>query len=409
MGDCTSLYIHIPYCKSKCFYCDFFSQPAQSVPDEYAEALCRQIAFFKTTGTIKELSTVYFGGGTPSLLSQQQVKKIFSEIAPLLRGNCEITFECNPESLTEDFLECLVSVGVNRVSIGVQSLNDNALHCVHRLSKRADCLKVLALLSSHGTNFSVDLIAGLPQQSEQEFIQSLQDVVSFNPHHISLYALTIEENTPLYKKISQGKIICSPEDIDGQWLIGQKLLEDAGYLQYEVSNFAQKGYESRHNRAYWNQESYIGAGAGATGTLYQSENGVLQEGVRFTNTNSIDRYIEYWKNSDFSEMTPSKEPITRIDFKAMPGETETLSSEVLAFEYFMLGLRKTDGICVEEYENRFKRKFPKEVFEKGVKQRIVIKNNTYSENILNGVQKTHYAMSEKGLLFLNSFLEELLP
>lgn len=409
MGDCTSLYVHIPYCKSKCFYCDFFSQPAQTVPYEYTDALCRQISFFKTAGIIKELATVYFGGGTPSLLSQQQVKKIFSEITPLLKQHCEITFECNPESLTEEFLEYLVSVGVNRVSVGVQALNDTALHCVHRLSKRADCLKALNLLSSHGANFSVDLIAGLPQQSEQEFIQSLQEVVSFNPHHISLYALSIEENTPLHKKISQGKIICSSEDIDSQWLIGQKLLEDAGYLQYEVSNFAKKGFESRHNSAYWNQESYIGAGAGATGTLYHSKNGVLQEGVRFTNTNSIARYIEYWKNCNFSEIAPSEGGSSWVDFKAMPGEAEKLSIEVLAFEYFMLGLRKTDGICVEEYENRFKKVFPKEVFEKGLKQKIITKYHTYSENMLNSIQKTRYAMSEKGLLFLNSFLEELLP
>ena len=186
MLPAKSLYIHIPFCRSKCAYCDFFSIPSSCVPDLYVESLISEFRFHVQQGSIQKLETVYIGGGTPSLLSSLQIKRILDEIIPYCCDSAEITMEANPDSLTCNFLSQVIDFGVNRISLGVQSLDDKTLSIIGRRSDSAGCKKALKLLSDKGINFSADMISGLPEQSNEIFIEGLKDLISFNPNHISL-------------------------------------------------------------------------------------------------------------------------------------------------------------------------------------------------------------------------------
>lgn len=329
---CRSLYIHIPFCRSKCAYCDFFSIPWGKVPDGYVDALLSEIRFHRECMHTGPLETVYFGGGTPGLLSFRQLERIMAQILPQCVPGAEITLEVNPENVTAELLRCAAGSGINRFSVGIQSLDDRVLRAVNRNTTAAVSLRALELLASSGMVFSADMIAGLPEQRDRDFAQGLQRIMSFRPSHISLYALTVAEHTPLAQQICQGSIRCSDARIDRQWITGRNMLETGGYLQYEVSNFALPGKESKHNSVYWQQKPYTGAGAGASGTWYfvqpeqknsmEADTGIytgggtalaeangspdktsgkncsygrMTGGFRYTNTVDVDAYTAFWK------------------------------------------------------------------------------------------------------------------
>ncbi|MEE1057981.1 MAG: radical SAM family heme chaperone HemW, partial [Treponema sp.] len=265
-----SLYIHIPFCKSKCEYCDFFSVPCgnKCIPDEYVDALVQELDFRIKLYKVHRFSTVYIGGGTPSLLKPIQLEKIMKKVLSLGIPS-EITMEVNPEDVTEELLVSMNDLGINRISCGIQALNDKVLQSV----KRRGCVenifdKIELIKKSWNGIFSVDIISALPNQSKSDFLDGLKKIVSFEPEHISMYALTIEESTPLGKKLQKGQLSYDFEAADEMWIAGRDFLINSGYVHYEVSNFAKKGFDCEHNMAYWKLKNYIGIGAGAVGTIY---------------------------------------------------------------------------------------------------------------------------------------------
>lgn len=416
----SSLYIHIPYCGSKCTYCDFFSLPTAAsaaslvVPDEYVEAVLGQLDFFVDLALVERLETVYFGGGTPSLLTCSQLERIMARLEPLLSTGSEVTLEANPESLTKELLETGRRCGVNRVSLGVQSLDDGVLSCVGRRCTASKARQGLQLVAESGIPLCADFIAGLPGQDDGGFLEALDEAVSYRPHHISLYSLTVAEGTRLFRQIEGGQVPWLPEEADRQWILGRDFLERAGYLQYEVSNFAPAGQESRHNSACWRQKPYLGLGAGGAGTLYNFCGDKLLEGFRYTNTTGIRQYIDFWQEKPcpmqvFSDWNRQQAALAArhrswnqllAALETMPAESEVLDRQILAFEHLMLGLRMKAGVSGAEYLRRFE----KELDERPL-DRFVSKG--WMEEEVGHDGRPDYRMTSQGLLFLNRILGEL--
>ncbi len=383
----TSLYIHIPFCKSKCSYCDFFSVPCgeQCVPDEYISSLCNEIKIRKAENKIDFLETVYIGGGTPSLLKPSQLSRILKEVFSGLRiAPKEITIESNPDDISRELLEEFYSCGITRISCGIQSFNDSALKNVKRRGNEKIIRASVELIKKYWKGvFSADLISGLPKEDEKSFLQTLNELLLFRPEHISMYSPTIEEETPLGKSFFSGKFDYDFEKADKIWISGRDFLLRNGYEHYEVSNFCIPGFECQHNMAYWKQNDYIGCGAGGTGTFYGKNS------VRFTNVADIKKYILFWKKADGS--------------KNAPGAEEKLSLETQSFEFFMMGLRTLIGVSREDYKRRFGADFSGKfvaVFERWMKKDLCCVKEIDGEHF--------YSMNENGILFLNRFLEEIL-
>lgn len=388
----TSLYIHIPFCLSKCAYCDFFSRPQinaglQSVPQSYIEALCKEIAFRLSENKVSCINTIYVGGGTPSLLAPDQFLQLFKTIRinSVLASDAEITVEVNPDDLTSQFLTVLAECGVNRISCGIQSMKNQALKKACRRADARTNRKALALLASNWKGqLSLDFISGLPEDDEESLLSSLKEACDLNPSHISLYSLTIEENTPFGKQLQEGTLAYDFDKADALWLAGRDFLESQGYEWYEVSNFCRPEKACRHNLCYWSHGDYIGAGSGATGTLYKKDGA----GFRWTNSINIEEYIDFWLEPKGGE--------------GIPQITENIDFSTSEFEFFMMGLRKLRGILDSDFEKIFGKPLPEsfcQTFEHYEKKGLCVRRS--------GEEGTYYAMSREGILFLNRFLEEL--
>lgn len=385
-----SLYIHIPFCKSKCEYCDFFSVPCgnKTVPDEYVNALLQELDVRIKLYNVHQFSTVYIGGGTPSLLKPIQLEKIMQKVLSLGISS-EITMEVNPEDVTEELLVTMNNLGINRISCGIQSLNDEVLRCV----KRRGCVenifdKIELIKKTWNGIFSVDIISALPNQSKLDFLDGLKKIVSFEPEHISMYALTIEESTPLGKKLQKGHLSYDFEAADEMWIEGRDFLINSGYFHYEVSNFAKKGFDCEHNMAYWKLKNYIGIGSGAVGTIYSDRT------IRWSNSTKLDWYISFW-NKNLSDI--------KIDELCNIQSVENIDFNIQVFEYFMMGLRTSYGICKEEFEARFNISIPEKfikIFNEWEQKQMCQKKVSFN--------KTYYSLNSSGLLLLNEFLTELI-
>lgn len=391
----TSLYIHIPFCRSKCSYCDFFSVPCgnQNVPDEYIASLCNEIKIRKTERSADSLETVYIGGGTPSILTEGQLFRIMNEVFSWLRKEPEeITVEANPDDISKDFLDALASCGVTRISCGIQTFNASALKNVKRRGTDKVSRSAAELIKTYWKGiFSADLISGLPGESEKSFLRTLDELLRFKPEHISMYSLTLEEETPLGKSFYDGTLEYDFDMADKIWIAGRNFLIEKGYGHYEVSNFCLPGFECKHNLAYWNQDDYIGCGAGGTGTFYG------KNALRFTNTSELKKYISFWKDS--------------VSTENAPGSAERLSGKTQAFEFFMMGLRTLRGISREEYERRFSAGIPEKisaVFKRWTEKGLCREKLSPSPVARCGAPEHFYSMTEEGILFLNRFLEEIL-
>lgn len=388
-GNLSSLYIHIPYCISKCAYCDFFSLPqGNRIPDDYIDALCKEIAYRVAELKIQELKTIYIGGGTPSLLSKLQFQKIFSTIKSLviIADDSEITVEVNPDDVSTELLECLRQCGVNRLSCGLQSMNDAALKRACRRADLSTNRKALSLIKDEWKGeVSFDLISGLPGDDEKSLLTGLEEVAAYNPSHISLYSLTIEEKTPFGRQLDAGLLDYDFDYADKLWLSGRDFLESKGYKWYEVSNFCREGKECAHNLVYWTHGAYAGCGAAACGTAYNEDG----SGVRWTNTTDAKKYIDFWVQR------PADMP---------PQTFESIDKETSQFEFFMMGLRKLKGIRASDYKTIFDQELPEkflQLFSEWEKKGLCVKRADVGGD-------TVYAMSREGMLFLNRFNMELL-
>ena len=393
----SSVYIHIPYCISKCDYCDFFSVPCTKnlVPDEYVSSLCREIRFFRNL--ISPIETLYIGGGTPSLLSSKQIESVFLELNEAgFEKDAEITYELNPSDVTEDYLLSLEKNGVTRISLGLQSLSQKALSFVHRRSSLSEVKKSLEIVrKTWKKSLSVDLISSLPFEDEKEFLCSLKELLFYNPSHISLYSLCVEEDTPLGKKINSGKIEYDFDLSDKIWLSGKDFLVENGFVHYEVSNFYKKenGFPCRHNLSYWGLKDYFGFGSGGTGSFFG------KKGFRYTNTKNISQYINFWLKNE--EALPEKENLREVFKSFIPCEFENLPLKTQVFEFFMMSLRTLDGINLSEVKQRFSYSIPEKVFNL-FDRWISLKNaRKYFKD-----GNEFFALTEQGLLFENKFLEE---
>ena len=393
-----SLYVHVPFCRQKCDYCDFFSIPSNRAscvcPDEkYVRSVLNEIRFYVKKYSVSRWKTVYIGGGTPSQLGAKLLFELVSGIKSAVSDKTadEFTVEMNPEDLTEDILDSAQKAGVDRISTGIQALDQKALDSVNRHCPLQTAISSLELLQKKWKKkLSVDFIASLPGQTYSSFKKQFETVFNFkNIDHISLYSLTLEENTPLYKKIESGKIKWSQQKTDRMWILGRKILKENGFIQYEVSNFARTGAESLHNKVYWHLENYIGCGSGACGSVY----GEVSE--RWTNTCSIKNYENFWL--DFNPESEIPESIRQV---------EKIDLQTQEFEWIMMGFRLLEGVCSEEFKKRFG---------KSLEERIGVKDGLFFEwskkHLARSYKKdgkTFYALNERGLMLLNLFLESLL-
>ena len=328
------IYVHIPFCKKKCDYCDFISfSGAENMFQDYIEACILDIK--STAQECKELSvdTVYFGGGTPSYIESQNIVRILEEIRKnfLVLDNAEITIELNPGTVNYQKLVDYKNAGINRLSIGLQSTHDRLLSLIGRIHQYHDFLETYQMARDIGfENINVDLMLGLPTQTLDEIVSSVREVISLKPEHISLYSFILEEGTAFFEKVKNGELELTEEKLERHmyWRTKQ-LLEQAGYGHYEISNFAKHGYESHHNLNCWNQHEYLGFGMAAHSYL---------AGKRFSRITNLEKYITNIKNNEFDKNIMIEEEQDR---------------ESKAKEYMMLGFRKLSGISISEFERKF--------------------------------------------------------
>lgn len=311
----SGVYIHIPFCKSRCLYCDFFSTTQLKRRTAYVDALLSEWSLRYTNDSI---STIYFGGGTPSLLSPNEIGRLLDAICPD-PSTQEITLEANPGDLTAEYLHDLSQTGVNRLSIGIQSFDNHLLRCIGRRHSAEEAIRAVYLAQDSGfENISIDLMYGLPKQDLAMWQLDIHKALSLHVPHISTYCLTYEDGTPLSRMLARGELVEIDETTENQmydYIVQQ--LSAAGYEHYEVSNFSLHNQHSRHNSNYWNNTPYIGLGAGA-----HSYDG----SCRSWNIENIDSYI------------------MGVQCGKMIRETEILSDTDLYNERIMLGLRTANGI-----------------------------------------------------------------
>ena len=283
------LYIHIPFCKSRCVYCDFYSTTSMSLRQRYVDSLCKEMEQrSKEQGAGgKRIETVYLGGGTPSQLSEEQLRQLFSHIYQTfdVSKEAEVTIECNPDDVNDEFTQLLSELPVNRVSMGTQTFSPERLKFLRRRHTAEQVPQAVERLREAGIgNISVDLMYGFPGETMEEWEQDIQSVVRLNVEHLSAYALQYEEGTPLYKMLEQGKVSEVDEEVSrAMYYRLIDALAEAGFEHYEISNWGKTGFHSRHNSSYWNQTPYIGLGAAAHS--FDGEN-------RQWNVADIHRYME---------------------------------------------------------------------------------------------------------------------
>jgi len=325
------IYIHIPFCVSKCAYCDFYSLPQERHGDEireqYVSALIRQFEWAKKKYGELSASSVFIGGGTPTTLKSEQLVRLITSLKNTfeLTRDCEFTVEANPKTFDESKLKAVKLCGVNRLSIGIQSSNENELNLLGRIHTFDDAKKAFEITRKCGfDNVSVDVMYGIPSQTEQSFLSTLKAVTELSPEHISVYGLQLEEGTPLCK--NRDKYIFPDEnECVSMYSKGISLLSKAGYSRYEISNFAREGKKCRHNLGYWSAREYLGFGAGAY-SYFDSQ--------RFYCEKNTERFL------------------SAKDFDSLITVEETLSETDKEKEFVMLSLRLTDGFSVKELFER---------------------------------------------------------
>ena len=331
-----AVYIHIPYCVKKCIYCDFVSGPPDGPVLPFVRALEKEIE----TGAAdfqdgEPVTSVFFGGGTPTLLPAEYLAEILAAVRSAfpLAPDAEITTECNPGTLSEKKAELLLDAGFNRISVGLQSADDRLLKTIGRIHTRDTFLNAYAALRRAGfSNINVDVMHGLPGQTQENYLDTLRLVTELSPGHISSYALILEEGTPLYAMVQAGQLTLPDEDAAADMQdAGMELLCRCGYERYEISNFARQGYACRHNLTYWKNGPYLGFGPAAHSSY--PKNG---RWVRRYNTDNTKTYI--------SLVTENKSPVY--------GQT-VISEKEQRFETVMLGLRTTEGVSEADFSRRF--------------------------------------------------------
>ena len=365
------LYVHIPFCAKKCNYCDFcsFAGLNEDVKLAYIDKLCKEIASYKNDKI--EIDTIFFGGGTPTLLEPRDLRKIMSVIREsfALTESAEITMEANPGTANFEKLAAFVNCGINRFSIGLQTTRENESKKLGRIHTYDQFLSMYDSLRKLGIkNINVDLMYGIPLQTIESFTETLNSITKLSPEHISVYGLILEEGTPFYDE--KANLALPSEDVEcDMYDLACKSLSDAGYDHYEISNYAKPGYESRHNLKYWHTAEYIGVGLSA----YSYYNG-----IRFGNTDNLKDYL----NSENTIV-----------------QNELIDTDMQKYEYVMLALRLKNGFSLSNYKKLFS-----EDFIQGREDKIAhFKKAGYLT-----IDNDRLSLTEKGFYVSNSIIVELL-
>lgn len=337
------LYIHIPFCKKKCEYCDFISyEGKENLVEKYIECVKHELTeigeqnridYENNLDDLVLVKTVYIGGGTPSFINSKYISELLNVIKNsfILDNDVEITLEVNPGTADEYKLKEYKDSGINRLSIGLQETHDRILKNIGRIHTYENFLNTYNLARKIGfNNINVDLMLGLPGQTLLDLNESLDNVIKLNPEHISVYSLILEEGTPLYFKVSNHQVQLPDDELERKmyWKVKEKL-QEAGYIHYEISNFAKLGYESKHNLSCWNQEEYIGVGVASHS---------YTNNVRYSVIENVEEYI---KNIDTDNEADN------IIFHEKQNKDSKMQ------EYMLLGLRKIEGIKIQEFKNKF--------------------------------------------------------
>lgn len=377
------IYIHIPFCVRKCDYCDFLSAPAgEEMMKSYVKALIKEIELSKNKMAEYLVDTVFIGGGTPSILEGN----LICDVIGVLKNNCnmaddfEMTIECNPGTVTEEKLLAYKNVGINRLSFGLQSADNSELKSIGRIHTYEEFLESYELARKSGfDNINVDLMSALPGQSVESYKSTLEKIISLNPEHISAYSLIVEEGTKMYERVKyaqvRGENILPNEDDEREmYHITKTMLEQAGYSRYEISNYAKKGFECKHNIGYWKRKDYLGFGIGAA-SLYKEE--------RYSNVSDINLYIdEIGKNSSVQDVEENQ---------------QKLSKQEQMEEFMFLGLRMMEGVSVKQFEIQFREIFENvygEIVEKLIEKGLLEWNGDNIKLTERGVDVSNYVMSE---------------
>ena len=372
------LYLHVPFCMKKCGYCDFLSwKGTEEEQETYVQGLLKEIESYREFAKGYKVSTVFLGGGTPSILSGEQIERILGAVSDvfMMDKHAEITLEMNPGTVTEEKLRSYKKAGINRLSIGLQSVKNENLKLLGRIHIYEEFLQSYELARQEGfKNISVDLISSLPGQTLESWKEELQEIVRLNPEHVSVYQLILEEGTPFYETYADHPELLPDEEVSREiYLSTGRILSEAGYEQYEISNYAKPGQESRHNLKYWDRADYLGLGLGAASMV---------RNIRMTNTRDLKTYLEHCSQP-----------------KTMRKDVQFLEEPRQMEEFMFLGLRKTRGVSRKEFHRVFGRDMDM-VYEK-----------TLAKCLENGMLKEHkdrVFLSEEGVLVSNLVLSEFL-
>ncbi|MBQ8804823.1 MAG: oxygen-independent coproporphyrinogen III oxidase [Tyzzerella sp.] len=376
------LYIHIPFCIRKCAYCDFLSSSQnKQVIDKYVEALLQEIQAHKCSYQYNAscyVTTIFLGGGTPSILEPTHIQQIITALRESFKisKNAEITIEANPGTVTKEKLEAYKQAGINRISFGLQSTNNDELKMLGRIHTYEEFLESYKLAQECGfANVNVDLISAIPKQTLESWEETLKRIIKLNPAHISAYSLIIEEGTPFAEVYGEGKIgekeLPSEEEERAIYKKTEELLEQAGYHRYEISNYAKVDMECKHNLGYWERKNYLGLGLGASS---------LVDNMRFHNIEDLQFYME-----------------KASDLKAIQCDEEKLSQTAQMEEFVFLGMRKMKGISVQEFEAAFRKSiydcYGKNI-ERMKQEELIEEKDGYIRLTKRGIDISNYVFAE---------------
>ena len=378
MKNDLGLYIHIPFCVKKCDYCDFLSAPeSEEEKKKYVEGLIKEIRSYKSFAENYKVSTIFVGGGTPSSLESGMIRDIFQAVYDTFtcERRPEITIEMNPGTVTKEKLEVYKECGINRLSIGLQSVKNSNLKALGRIHTYEEFLETYHMARETGfRNINVDLISSIPDQTVESWKEELETVAALSPEHISVYQLILEEGTPFFERYDEHPELLPDEETSREiYLTTGRILKEHGYQQYEISNYAKEGRESRHNLKYWERKDYLGLGLGAASMI---------RNIRMSNTGDKEVYMEKCANP-----------------KTMRENVEFLEESKQMEEFMFLGLRKTWGVSRKEFRNQFGRDLDL-VYEKALAK--------FLENGLLKEKKDRIFLSEEGVLVSNAVLSEFL-
>ena len=372
----AGIYIHIPFCKKRCIYCDFYSSTDNRLVDKYIDALCIELESRLHEIDKNNITTIYIGGGTPSQLSATQLGEIINFIKSKIDFSLieEFTIEVNPDDVTYDYIKECISLGINRVSMGIQSFVDKELKIINRRHDSYQAIKAIETIKSAGiSNISIDLIYGLPLQTIESWIYSIQKAIEMNVPHISCYNLSYEEGTALYRMREKDEIKeCDEDSCIEMYDILVKMLADTDFEHYEISNFAKRGYYSRHNSNYWNLTPYLGLGASAHS---------FDGSIRRYNPSSIQKYT-----SNISESSIAYEE-----------EQETLYEQFN--EYIMINLRTMWGVNTQKV---------KTIFGEELRNHLIKYSRRFIETGDLKEKENTIVLSEKGIMLSDYIIRTLM-